>query len=765
MQYPYADIIIDISHGAVDRPFQYKIPEDLQDKLFVGQAVQVPFGNGNKTRLGYIIGFSETPQIEPSRIKEILSVPEKEAAVEGHLIQLAYWMKEHYGSTMINAMKTVIPAHKKSKQLEHRSVKRLVSAEDAARYAGAFAGKHQVARARVMEALSEEEVIPYEILLHKLNISAPTVKSLEQQGFIKLSSEKYYRNPLSFQDLEAKNLSLSDEQRAIVEGIRADREKGERHTYLIYGITGSGKTEVYISLIRDVVAQGGQAIVLIPEIALTYQTVMRFYRHFGDRVSVMNSTLSDGEKYDQCERAKKGEIDVIIGPRSALFTPFPNLQLIVIDEEHENSYKSENVPRYHARETAEKLGEITGASLVLGSATPSLESYYRAQEGKYVLYTLNRRLTGGSLPQVHTVDLRTELKEGNRTIFSRKLQELMEDRLEKQEQVMLFLNRRGLAGFVSCRNCGLVVKCPHCDVALTQHRGGRMVCHYCGYEMPEYKNCPQCGSPYIKGWKAGTQQIEDAVVKMFPKARVLRMDADTTTTKDSYEKILTSFANQEADVLVGTQMIVKGHDFPNVTLVGILAADLSLFANDYRCGERTFQLLTQAAGRAGRGTKPGDVVIQTYQPDHYSITYAAKQDYVGFYEEEISYRKLLSYPPASHMLAVIVTSDREEEAKTMVSSLARIAKEEGARLEEEGKKSSPFSSPERMTGYRNRMIVIGPGKASVSRIKDIYRYVFYVKHPAEDALIRVKDLCESAEKNIPVSRCQVYFDFDPMYGY
>ncbi len=758
MSHTYADIIIDISHGAVDRPFQYKVPDDLKERLFVGQAVRVPFGGGNTHRLGYIIGFSDTPQIETEKIKEILGIAEKEATVESHLIRLAWWMKEHYGSTMISAMKTVLPAHKKKKQLEHKWVKRLVDAENAKNYAQAFASKHQVAKARLMEALSEEEIIPHEILVHKLNITAQTLKSLEQQGFLLVSSEKYYRNPISFQEEALHKLTLSDEQKAVVDGIRQDRESGKRGTYLIHGITGSGKTEVYISLIRDVIQRGGAAIVLIPEIALTYQTVMRFYRHFGDRVSVLNSTLSDGEKYDQCERAKKGEIDVIIGPRSALFTPFPNLQLIVIDEEHEHTYKSENVPRYHARETAEELGRITGASVVLGSATPSLESYYRAMTGEYTLYRLTRRLTGGSLPAVHTVDLRQELKEGNRSIFSRALAEKIEDRLRKKEQIMLFLNRRGLAGFVSCRSCGLVVKCPHCDVALTQHRGGKMICHYCGYEMPEYTTCPQCGSPYIKGWKAGTQQIEEAVLKRFPGARVLRMDADTTSTKDSYEKILSSFADQEADVLVGTQMIVKGHDFPNVTLVGILAADLSLYANDYRSSERTFELLTQAAGRAGRGEKGGEVVIQTYQPEHYSITFAAAQDYIGFYEEEISYRKLLSYPPVSHMVAVIVTSRSEQQALTLVKALAALVREEGDVLSK--KDGGPAEG-----SYKNRLIVIGPGPASVSRIKDIYRFVFYVKHPREEVLIRCKDLCEGYESKKTTHDCQVYFDFDPMSGY
>ncbi|MDE6674498.1 MAG: primosomal protein N', partial [Acetatifactor sp.] len=338
-----------------------------------------------------------------------------------------------------------------------------------------------------------------------------------------------------------------------------------------------------------------------PEIALTYQTLMRFYRRFGDRVSVLNSSLSAGEKYDQCERARCGDIDVIIGPRSALFVPFPEVGLILMDEEHEASYKSESTPKYHARETAIYLASLYGASVVLGSATPSMEAAYRAGLGQFRPLYLTRRLTGGSLPQVYTIDLREELRQGNRSIFSRKLQELLADRLDRGQQSMLFINRRGFAGFISCRACGHVMKCPHCDVSLSEHKGGRLVCHYCGYETPGVHICPSCGSKYISGFRAGTQQIEERLQAMFPTMRILRMDADTTRTKDSYEQILSAFAAGEADVLVGTQMIVKGHDFPNVTLVGVLAADLSLSVGDYRAGERTFQLLTQAAGRAGRG--------------------------------------------------------------------------------------------------------------------------------------------------------------------
>ena len=390
-----------------------------------------------------------------------------------------------------------------------------------------------------------------------------------------------------------------------------------------------------MEMIARVIRDGKQAIVLIPEIALTYQTVMRFYKRFGERISILNSRMSNGERYDQMMRAKAGNIDVMIGPRSALFTPFPNLGLIVIDEEHEPTYKSEQIPRYHARETAIARAKLEGASVVLGSATPSLEAFYRSHVGKklsgtsmadgeyreffgggweeeqYELLTLKNRSQKQSLPEVHVVDLREELKKGNRSIISEKLHELMEERLEKKQQIMLFINRRGYAGFVSCRNCGHVVKCQHCDVSLTSHRGGKLVCHYCGHEEQDISVCPECGSKHIGGFRVGTQQIEDLIKKEFPSARVLRMDMDTTKEKDGHEKILEQFASEDADILVGTQMIVKGHDFPNVTLVGILAADMSLYADDYRAGERTFQLLTQAAGRAGRGSEKGEVVIQT----------------------------------------------------------------------------------------------------------------------------------------------------------
>ena len=461
----------------------------------------------------------------------------------------------------------------------------------------------------------------------------------------------------------------------------------------------------------------------------------------------MNSTLSPGEKYDQCERARRGEIDVIIGPRSALFTPFPNIGIIVMDEEHESSYKSEGTPKYHARETALEVARIHGASVVLGSATPSLEAYFRAKQGDYKLFRLDRRLTGGSLPTVHVVDLREELSAGNRSIFSRKLQELLADRLNKGQQSMLFLNRRGYASFLSCRSCGHVMKCPHCDVSLSEHTDGRLWCHYCGYFEPKPTKCPECGSKYILGFKAGTQQIEEKLKEMFPGVRTLRMDGDTTRTKDSYEKILTAFANEEADVLIGTQMIVKGHDFAKVTLVGVIAADLSLSAaSDYRAGERTFQLLTQAVGRAGRGILPGEAVIQTYQPEHYAIQCAAAQDYESFYEEEILYRDLGGYPPCAHMLAVQVFSREEEAGLSLAKRLADVVKS----LEQ-----GDMASAQRIT-------VLGPAKASVGKVNDIFRHVFYVKAGEYERLIDVKDVLEERWKQETDKNLMLQFDFDPM---
>lgn len=742
----YADIIVDISHEKLDKPFQYRVPEKLVGVLEAGMCVTVPFGGGNKLIKGYCVALSEVCKFDPARTKEIVGIVQKGVTVEDKLIALAGWIKRNYGSTMIQALKTVLPAKQSVKKLEHKSVERSMSREEIISLLGESERKKQTAKARLLRELVEQESIPYEWITGKLNVSAATVKSLERVGAIHIVSTDSYRNPVKLESGQEKRNVLSQAQQNIVESILEEYDAGKRGTYLIHGITGSGKTEVYMQLIGEIIVRGRQAVVLIPEIALTYQTLLRFYRRFGNRVSVMNSTLSPGEKYDQCERAKRGEIDVIIGPRSALFTPFPNIGLIVIDEEHEGSYKSEGTPKYHARETALEVARLHGASVVLGSATPSMEAYFRAQSGEYRLFTLKERLTGGELPTVDIVDLREELKAGNRSIFSRKLQELLEDRLKKGQQSMLFLNRRGYAGFVSCRACGYVAKCPHCDVSLSEHKSGRLMCHYCGYSEPKPMKCPNCGSKYIMGFRAGTQQIEEKLHELFPGVRTLRMDADTTRTKDSYEQILSAFANEEADVLIGTQMIVKGHDFPKVTLVGVLAADMSLCVGDYRCGERTFQLLTQAVGRAGRGSLPGAAVIQTYQPEHYAVVYAAAQDYEGFYQEEILYRELSGYPPAAHMLAVQIYAKAEENGKELAERLADVVK-------------SMTENDEQAEG---KLLVVGPAPAAIGKINDIFRFVFYVKYKNYDKLVQVKDILEEKLQLWQPKWETVQFDFDPM---
>ncbi len=542
-------------------------------------------------------------------------------------------------------------------------------------------------------------------------------------------------------------LSLNLTQQRVAGEILDGWRQGDSRPCLIHGVTGSGKTEVYMEIIEQVVKSGKQAIVLIPEIALTFQTVLRFYNHFGDRVSILNSRMSAGERSDQFERAKSGLLDVMIGPRSALFTPFPDLGVIIIDEEHEAAYKSETVPRYHARETAIARAQMCGAGVVLGSATPSVESYDRAKQGEYRLFEMKERVSARPLPSVYTVDLREELKNGNRSIFSDKLRELITDRLEKKEQIMLFINRRGVAGFVSCRSCGEVIKCPHCDVSLNLYNNGKLVCHYCGYEQPMVKNCPSCGSPYIGGFKAGTQKIEEMVKKQFPTARVLRMDLDTTRKRGGYEEILSAFANGEADILIGTQMIVKGHDFPNVTLVGVLAADLSLHISDYRAAERTFQLLTQAAGRAGRGHRQGEVVIQTYQPEHYSVVTAAAQDYEAFFEQEIFLREMMHYPPKWHMLVIHAAGAQEMLVKQAQDVL----------------KYKILTQPD---NEKSSLQVIGPADAAVSKINDIYRKMLYVKAADYQKLVSIKNMLEEYIRIDPAFRTvNIQFDFDPMNGF
>lgn len=743
----YADIIVDITHEKLDKIFQYRIPKEMEGRLQTGMEVLIPFGRANRETKGYVIGFSEKCNYDPEKIKEITQISQNHIAIEAKLVALAAWMKEHYGGTMIQALKTVLPIKQQEKQKEQRSIRLLLDRREAKERLSYFLSKNQTARARVVAALLDRPILPYEYVTRQLKVTAAVLRAMEEQRILQIEAEVVYRNPVTAKRTKQQSFCYTEAQQAAIHTFCEEYRRGKRGTYLVYGVTGSGKTEVYMEMIEHVIAEGKQAIVLIPEIALTYQTVMRFYQRFGDRVSIINSRLSKGERYDQMIRAKRGEINVMIGPRSALFTPFERLGLIIIDEEHEGTYKSEQTPRYHARETAIARAAMEGASVVLGSATPSMEAFYKAVTGEFRLLRLPERAKQRAMAHVTVADMRKELEKGNRSIFSDALRSLMEDRLKKKEQIMLFLNRRGYAGFISCRSCGHVVKCPHCDVSLSSHRNGKLVCHYCGYEQPMVTSCPECGSSHVGGFRAGTQQIEELLLREFPQAKVLRMDMDTTKQKDGHEKILAAFSSGEADILVGTQMIVKGHDFGNVTLVGVLAADLSLYADDYRAGERTFQLLTQAAGRAGRGEKAGEVVIQTYSPEHYSIVAAAKQDYEQFFQEEMTYRALMGYPPASQLMAVLVSCKEEELLETACHYLKAYAETCCKKCERAG----------------TSVQLIGPASPYVGKVRDTYRRVIYLKSEQEAVLVFLKDQLEQyIEINSGFQNLWIQFDLNQM---
>ena len=748
----YANVIVDISHEKLDKTFQYSIPDELLCDIRPGVCVDIPFGS--RTITGYVIEVTDEPEYDPARTKPLIGIKSDSVAVEAKLIALAAWIRRNYGSTMNQALKTVIPVKKQAKEQVSRSIVLKIDKVKARAQLALCEAKKQKAKARLFRALIDADEgarLEYSFVTGKLSVSAATIRALEQSGFIEVITQTGYRNPVEHMSVDTYDKVLNAAQQSVVDAIEGDIAAGLRNTYLIKGVTGSGKTEVYMELIAHCIQSARQAIVLIPEIALTYQTVMRFFARFGNRVSIINSRLSNGERYDQFERAKNGDIDIMIGPRSALFTPFSNLGLIIIDEEHENSYKSESVPRYHAREVAIEYARMSDAIVVLGSATPSVDSYYKAKTGVYRLLELDKRVDDRPLPKCEVVDLRQELREGNRSILSTRLQELMEERLLNGQQTMLFLNRRGKSAFMSCRACGFVVKCPHCDVSLSEHSGGVMVCHYCGYAQV----CPSCGSKYISGFKAGTQKIEAMVAKRFPQARILRMDYDTTRAKDAYEKILQAFSNHEADILIGTQMIVKGHDFSNVTLVGVLAADMSLHVNDFHAAERTFALLTQASGRAGRGKLPGNVVIQTYDPDHYAIQTAKEQDYEAFYDKEIEYRRLMNYPPVWNMLLVHVTSPDESECGSMAQRVYDIAAQMISHTDEN-------QSPD----DRHRIQLIGPADATIAKVNDIYRKVIYMKTSDYAALISIKDGIEQAVKaDTAMKNANISFDFNPMSGF
>ena len=693
----YADIIIDISHEALDRVFQYRVPLSLWKEVRPGSRVFVPFGRGNRETEGYVVAIRPEADYEESKIKEILRVNTEGVSVESELIKVASFLKEQYGSTMIQALRTVLPVKAKMKPKEEVFITLSADIEAAQKLLAEWEQKHYVARARFLFLLIEKGRITKEEAVKGCNFPLKEIRRLAEQGIVKLESRIKYRNPFPELTKRSTGWPLNEEQQAVADNFQKDYDNGKRGTYLLYGVTGSGKTEVYLALIEQVLAKKKQVIVLIPEISLTYQTVRRFYERFGERIAVINSRMSKGEKSDACERIRAGEADVIIGARSALFAPTERLGLIIIDEEHDGAYKSDTSPKYHARETAVYRAGLCGASVVLGSATPSVEAYARALSGEYKLWTLKKRAGKAMLPTTQIIDLREEFKKGNRSIFSGELHKKIEERLAKKEQIMLF--------------------------------------------------CPICKSSHVAAFGLGTEKVEAALHAEFPTARVLRMDMDTTRRKHAHEEMLAAFSKGEADILLGTQMIVKGHDYANVTLVGILAADLSLHEQDFRSGEKTFQLLCQAAGRAGRGDKRGDVIIQTYSPEHYSITTAAEHSYENFFKEEYTYRQLMGYPPCAHMLVILVQSGDESQ-----SVIARL------RIEKMIEQSQ--------VGQEVPVQILAPGQASLSKLKDVYRQVLYLKHKDKETLLDLKRRLEPVlEKHPMFAGITIQFDFDPLSHY
>ncbi len=568
--------------------------------------------------------------------------------------------------------------------------------------------KRLAGQLRVFSAICPGESISVEELKEKASVTDSPIHTLLQKGVLVEQRRQEKRDVFQLEDYTpTQPFYPTPEQAQALALLREEEQKEGKRPILLHGVTGSGKTEIYMQLIEHVIMEGKQAIVLVPEISLTPQIMERFISRFGKRVSVTHSRLSLGERLDQWRKARDGEISIIIGPRSALFMPFSNLGVIVMDECHESSYISDVTPKYHTREVARKLSELTGALLVMGSATPDIDSYHRAVTGEFLLLQLKERTKGSRLPEVFVTDMRKELEDGNRSAFGLPLQQAIRENLEKGQQTMLFLNRRGYSTFVSCRKCGKALTCPSCNVSYTYHASDKaLVCHYCGKEVPVPKTCPSCGSHYIRYFGTGTQKIEEETRRLFPEASILRMDADTTTGKNGHARILELFGKGKADILIGTQMIAKGHDFPNVTLVGILAADLSLNLGTYQAAENCFQLITQAAGRAGRGELPGQVFIQTYQPENHAIRMAAAQDYEGFYQEEILLRQAMEYPPFSHIFSVLITGEMEQEVILAAQRLGAF-----------------------MNHYAERAgcTVVGPAPAPLPKFRGEFRWQIFAK--------------------------------------
>lgn len=720
----YAQIIVDITATEVDKLFTYRVPDGMS--LTPGLRVTVPFGP--RTIYGMVISTSETTTVEESKLKDVLSVVDDMPVVLPEIMDLCFFMREKYRTTMAAALRAVLPAQVRSGKIRPltRLAVRLTADAEAATKKCSRSQKQQ----EIVELLKNE---PQGLKISRIPMDGAmqVVRAMEKKGIAEIFPMQVRRVPYERLEESLQTFTLTEGQRNAVEQIGASFD-GDMKSFLLHGVTGSGKTEVYMHAVREVLLRGKGAILLVPEIALTPQMVMWFRNRFGDTAAVLHSGLSQGEKFDEWQRIRDGDARVVIGARSAVFAPVENLGLIIIDEEHEQTYKSENNPCYDAREVALERCRLQRATLVLGSATPSMETYARALKGYHVLLEMNERATGRPLPEVEIVDMRQEIVAGNRSMFSVALKEAIQETLLKHQQVVLFHNRRGHSSFVKCRACGFTVHCPHCDVTMTYHSyDDTLKCHYCGTIMQPPKTCPVCDSPYIRRFGVGTQQIEEKLKEEFPGVTTVRLDLDTTANKDALVELLTRFRKGDAQVMIGTQMIAKGHDFPNVTLVGVIAADMTLNLPDYRSEERTFQLLTQVEGRAGRGLFPGRVVVQTYEPDHYAIELAAKQDYRAFYEKEINRRRRRLYPPYTVMLRILLTGREESDVRAAAEVI-------------EMQINAFFdSTPNR----KRQKIQVHAMEAPLGRLRDEYRWQVFIKLYAKESDEALDYIVECAKEN------------------
>ena len=726
----YAEIILNNDAVEIDKPFTYKVPYEFIEEIDIGFRVKVPFGQRNKPVEGFVYSILKDDSVNFNyKVKEIVSLCDDDAILTEDDIKMIQFLRKKYLCKFIDAVRLMIPVGimkgSKNKKKKVVSINKEIDVDELKKekYINLY---NFIVNNNGMYTKTE--------VTNNEQFSSYTLNKLIEKDILKIEEQVVFRYNIRKYENDNNKL-LNEEQEFCLNTIL----NGIKLKYLIKGVTGSGKTEVYMRLVQSVLNQGKSAIVLVPEISLTPQMIERFKGRFGEDVALFHSRLSDGERFDEWYRVRSGKAKLVIGARSALFLPLQNLGLIIIDEEHENTYKSEHNPKYHTREVSEFLCELKNCKLILGSATPSIESYYKALKGEYKLIEMKNRVNGNKMPEMKIIDMREELRNKNLSLFSKRLFEEIEITLKNKKQVILFLNRRGYSTFISCRSCGHVFKCPECDVSMTYHKNGYLICHYCGRAEKVSKVCPKCGSKYVKFFGAGTERVELEVKKYFPSAKVLRMDVDTTRHKNSHESIYNSFKNGEADILIGTQMVSKGLDFKNVTLVGVLAADMSLNLPDYRASERTYQIITQVAGRAGRGEDEGSVIVQSYTPNHYSLKYAKEEDYESLFKEEIEIRRLMGNPPFGKILLINGSSRFEEKLKkfmyTLEGNLKKLIVED--------------------------LTMLGPVPCIITKLKENYRWQIIIKGNFDDDFSeKVKDTLYLLNKSV-YNEIRISIDINP----